>query len=64
MTKAIRTKPKAITIYITDSQYSQLQELIAYYSQGASKAGLSSVIRYAIDMLYHSMLAELTQKGK
>ena len=63
MPKEINLRKKAVTIYLTANQYAQMQELIAYYSQGASQAGASSVIRFAVDMLYQSMVKELTAKG-
>ena len=63
MPKPIDTKPKVISVYLTPNQYDQMQELIAYYSQGASNAGASSVVRFAVDMLYQSMVKELTAKG-
>jgi hypothetical protein len=63
MTKPINLRPKEITIYVTSDQYDQQQELVRYYSQGASKASASSVIRFAVDMLYHSLLKELSEKG-
>ena len=58
MTKQINLRPKEITIYVTASQYDQMQELVAYYSQGASKASVSSLIRFAVDTLYQSMRKE------
>ena len=58
MPKPIDMRPKEITIYITSEQYDQMQKLVAYYSQGASKASVSSVIRFAVDMLHKSMRKE------
>ena len=61
MPKEINLRPKEITIYVTSDQYDQQQELVRYYSQGASKASASSVIRFAVDMLYQSMAKELKE---
>lgn len=58
MPKEINLRPKEITIYITSEQHDQMQKLVAYYSQGASKASVSSVIRFAVDMLYQEVRKE------
>lgn len=58
MPKEINLRPKEITIYITSEQHDQMQKLVAYFSQGASKASVSSVIRFAVDMLYQEVRKE------
>ena len=58
MPKPIDIRPKEITIYVTSEQYDQMKELVEYYSQGASNASVSSVIRFAVEMLYQEVRKE------
>lgn len=53
-----RKKHRLLTIYLTQDQMQQMDELVAYYSQGAAQAGPSSIVRYAMDRLYQAVQAE------
>lgn len=53
---------KAVTLYLNDDEVGRLNYLIAYFDRPGSKAGITSVYRYALDELYRRIVSELSEK--
>jgi len=49
----MKKKRKAIMLYLSDLQADMLEDLIDYYSTDAVRAGVSHVIRLALETLYY-----------